>query len=543
MLREYQARSINMLYEWFSANPGGNPVLELPTGSGKSWVVAQLCRDALEKWPETRVLMLTHVKELIEQNAEKMRLVWPDAPMGIYSAGLNSREIDSITFAGIQSVRSRARDLGHIDLVIIDECHLINNTPKGGYRQLLADLAEINPAVRAIGLTATPFRLGQGYLTEGEHAIFSDIIRPVTIEELVFDKYLAPLKSKATELKLDVAGVKKTAGEYNSKELEAKVNTDLNNYQAVSEILRIADATGRKSVIVFCAGVEHAHSVADMFNELGQRVGTIVGTTPPDRRAEIIRQFRSGELRFVTNANVLTTGFDAPGVDIVALLRPTMSPTLYVQMVGRGMRVAEGKDDCLVLDFAGNVAAHGPITAVRPSRKGNGAPPTRTCPECNEINLAANKFCSSCGHEFPVKEPEAKERSWELGDEDIMGNTRTQRGRELRGWAWRKHISRTSGKEMVKITYYGMNLSDPTVTEYLPILHDGYARRKAWDLLNRIAQSSDARLGECKDLGDLCDTMNKSIPPDRIEFVKDGQFFKVKRRVWDAGMEELVVAS
>ena len=141
MLREYQSRSINMLYDWFSANPGGNPVLELPTGSGKSWVVAQLCRDALEKWPETRVLMLTHVKELIEQNAEKMRLVWPDAPMGIYSAGLKSREIDSITFAGIQSVRSRARDLGHIDLVIIDECHLINNTPKGGYRQLLADLA------------------------------------------------------------------------------------------------------------------------------------------------------------------------------------------------------------------------------------------------------------------------------------------------------------------------------------------------------------------------------------------------------------------
>ena len=132
MLRKYQSFAIELLYQWFRDNPTGNPILELPTGSGKSWIVAQLCRDALDNWPETKVLMLTHQKELIEQNAEKLRLVWPDAPMGIYSAGLKSREIDSITFAGIQSVRNRAADLGHIDLVVVDECHLINNTPQGG---------------------------------------------------------------------------------------------------------------------------------------------------------------------------------------------------------------------------------------------------------------------------------------------------------------------------------------------------------------------------------------------------------------------------
>lgn len=540
MLRKYQSFAIELLYQWFRDNPTGNPILELPTGSGKSWIVAQLCRDALDNWPETKVLMLTHQKELIEQNAEKLRLVWPDAPMGIYSAGLKSREIDSITFAGIQSVRNRAADLGHIDLVVVDECHLINNTPQGGYRKLLKALTDINPGLRLIGLTATPYRLGQGYLTEGKDALFDDIIRPVTLEGLISDKFLSPLKSKATELKLDTSGVKKTAGEYNSKELEAKVNTAMNNLQAVSEILRIADATGRKSVICFCAGVEHAHSVADMFNELGQRVGTIVGTTPPDRRAQIIEMFRSGELRFLTNANVLTTGFDAPGIDLIALLRPTMSPTLYVQMVGRGMRVAEGKDDCLVLDFAGNVATHGPITAVSPSRA-SGPPALKECPECAEIVKAGVSECPECGYEFPKKPREQKEKTWELGDDDIMGIG--CKARELRGWVWRKHVSKTTGKEMVKITYYGANLSDPTVTEYLPILHDGYAKRKAWDLLTRMAENSLAHLGACKDLGDLCDTMNKSVAPARIEFVKNGKFFEVKRRVWDAGMEELVVAS
>ena len=541
MLRKYQSYAIELLYQWFRDNPSGNPILELPTGSGKSWIVAQLCRDALDNWPETRVLMLTHQKELIEQNAEKLRLVWPDAPMGIYSAGLKQRDIDAITFAGIQSVRDRADDLGHIDLVVIDECHLINNARQGGYRKLLGALTEINPALRVIGLTATPYRLGQGYLTEGKDALFDDILRPTTIEGLVHDGFLAPLRSKATELKLDVTGVKKTAGEYNAKELEARVNTDLNNYEAVREILKIADATGRKSVIVFCAGVEHAHSVADMFNELGQRVGTIVGTTPPETRARIIELFRSGELRFVTNANVLTTGFDAPGVDIVALLRPTMSPTLYVQMVGRGMRVAEGKEDCLVLDFAGNVANHGPITAVEPNRKGGGGKPTKTCPECDEIMGAASKTCPNCGYEYPEKEREEKDPNWALGDEDIMGAGRKQR--KLRGWVWRRHISKASGKEMVKVSYYGENLSDQAVTEYLPVLHDGYARDKAWSLLTQIAERSGAYLGAIHDLDDLCVEMNGSKPPQRIEFVKSGKFFEVKRRIWDADLEELAVAS
>ena len=202
MLRNYQKFAIDLLYQWFRDNPTGNPIIEMPTGSGKSWIVAKLCQDALDNWPETRVLMLTHQQELIAQNAEKLRLVWPDAPMGIYSAGLKQRDIDAVTFAGIQSVRNRADELGHTDIAIIDECHLANNDPRGGYRKLLAELTEINPALRVIGLTATPYRLGQGYLTEGKHALFDDILRPTTIEGLVRDGFLAPLRSKATELKL-----------------------------------------------------------------------------------------------------------------------------------------------------------------------------------------------------------------------------------------------------------------------------------------------------------------------------------------------------
>jgi DNA repair protein RadD len=161
MLREYQQRTIDQLYAWFEAGNAGNPCLVLPTGSGKSHIVAALCKDAVQNWPETVVLMLTHVKELIEQNAEKMRQHWPGAPLGIYSASIGRKDLgEPITFAGIQSVRNKAKQLGHVDLVIIDECHLVNHKDEGGYRKLLGELKAINPHLRVIGLTPRHTALG-----------------------------------------------------------------------------------------------------------------------------------------------------------------------------------------------------------------------------------------------------------------------------------------------------------------------------------------------------------------------------------------------
>ena len=171
MLRDYQQNTLNDLYQWFRDNHTGNPCVVLPTGSGKSHVIAALCRSAVQSWPETRILMLSHVAELIEQNAQKMISHWPGAPLGIYSAGLNSRILSKITFASIQSVRNRARQIGHISLVIVDECHTISHNNQGSYRSLINELTEINPGLRVIGFTASPYRLGHGLIT-GEPAIF-----------------------------------------------------------------------------------------------------------------------------------------------------------------------------------------------------------------------------------------------------------------------------------------------------------------------------------------------------------------------------------
>ena len=526
-LRDYQQRAINQLYDWFRAGNEGNPCLVLPTGSGKSHIVAALCKDTLQNWPETRVLMLTHVKELIEQNAEKMRQHWPGAPMGIYSASIGKRQMgEPITFAGIQSVRNKADMLGHIDLVLIDECHLVNHNDEGGYRTLLADLQAINPALRVVGLTATPYRLGHGLITDAP-AIFADLIEPVSIEELIFKGHLSKLRSKMTEAKLDVSGVKKRGGEYIEADLQRAVDTADQNDAVVREV--IARAGDRKAWLFFCAGVSHAQHVAETLQEYGIVAECVTGATTKVERESILRRYKSGEIRALTNANVLTTGFDYPDIDLIAMLRPTMSPSLYVQMAGRGMRPKSHTDHCLVLDFAGVVETHGPITAVQPPKKsgsGNGEAPVKVCDECNELCPISARQCPACGFEFPAPAP----KRFELHSDDIMGIESSEM--VVTSWNWRKHVSKASGKEMLAVTYYGA-LSDKPITEYLPINHEGYAGQKALGVLVQMKDKSGAPNSDIHSLEGISSAMNKGIPPAKINYKKDGKFYRVLTREWN----------
>jgi DNA repair protein RadD len=532
VLRDYQQRTIDQLYAWFEAGNEGNPCLVLPTGSGKSHIVAALCKDALQNWPETRVLMLTHVGELITQNSEKMRLHWPGAPMGIYSASVGRRDLgEPITFAGIQSVRSKAYQLGHIDICIIDECHVVSHKDEGGYRSLLDELKAINPNLRVIGLTATPYRLGHGLITD-KPALFDALLEPVSIEELIHKGFLSTLRSKVTKAKLDTAGVHKRGGEFIESELQAAVDTDENNAKVVREIIELAGE--RRAWLVFCAGVDHAQRVAAVMRANGIAADCVTGETPKTQREQMLSDFKAGKLRALTNANVLTTGFDYPDIDLIAMLRPTMSPGLYVQMAGRGMRVKSQTDHCLVLDFAGVVATHGPITAVRPPKKGgdgNGEAPVKVCDNCGELCAISVAICPACQHPFP--EPERAKL--QLRDDDIMGLEGTEF--EVRSWTWRRHTSKTSGKEMLACTYYG-GLSDKPVTEYFPVLHEGYPGDKAMRQVLKIAAQSGAAVAEVANmqgtegLSYLSTQLFRANPPRSIEYRLDGKFYRVLKRSW-----------
>lgn len=508
----------------------GNLAVVMPTGSGKSHIIAALCKEAVQNYPETRILMLTHVKELIEQNAEKMRQHWANAPMGIYSASVGRRDIDAITFAGIQSVRNKAALFGHIDLILIDECHLISHKDEGSYRDLINQLTGINPKLRVVGLTATPYRLGHGLITEGS-ALFTDLIQPVSIEELIYKKHLAPLRSKLTEQSFDLAKVHKRGGEYIESELQAAVDTKDKNVNVIREIIRLAE--DRNHWLLFCTGVKHSQHIAQVLNAFNIPAACVTGETPKAERERIISEFKAGRIKALTNPNVLTTGFDFPDIDLIAMLRPTMSATLYVQMAGRGMRPKSHTDHCLVLDFAGVVRQHGPITAIEIAPKGERkggekTAPVKFCDQCHEIVHISKMECPACGFEFPKRE----QKSFKLHNDDIMGLSALEL--DVTEWQWRKHFSRTSQKEMLAVSYYG-GLTEKPISEYFAITHDGYAGQKALQRLVEVAQSASIKPGGLAvgTLDEMVDNLNQSQHPSKIAYKRDGKFFKVLSRAWE----------
>jgi DNA repair protein RadD len=522
MLRDYQRRAIDMLDDWFRRNPEGHPCLEMPTGSGKSHVIAAYCQEALGEWPETRILMLTHVKELIEQNAAKMREYWPSAPLGIYSAGLRQRDASqSIVFGGVQSLAGKADEIGHIDLLIVDEAHRIPAGAAGQYRDLIDDLTAINPALRVIGLTATPYRLGHGMITDPP-ALFSSLIVPVTYMELLKTGHLARLTCKRTTTTYDLDGVRRRGGEYVEADLDAAVNDLKTNTEVAAEIIR--HAGDRRSWIVFAVSVRHAYGLRDALCAHGVRAATVVGETPSKERAEIIAAFKRGEIQAITNANVLTTGFDAPNVDLIAACRPTLSTSLYVQMLGRGTRTAEGKRDCLVLDFAGIVSTHGPFDNPRPRKPGQktGDAPVKACPECDTLVHLSVMECPTCGHVWERKPP-----SLQLHDDAILSDA-SEETIPVTSWSWSVETS-AAGKKMLSVRYYPRALSQPVIRENFVVWHGGSATYMAMKRLAAIAARVN---GTLSGIDNGIDELQSWPCPKEITYRRNGKYFDVTSRTF-----------
>ncbi|MBX9945080.1 MAG: DEAD/DEAH box helicase [Reyranella sp.] len=470
-LRPYQQAAVAAIYNYF-AEKDGHPLVVIPTTGGKSIVLASFIQGVLQQWPDQRILVVTHVRELIAQNHAEMMGLWPDAPAGIYSAGLGKREIGArVLFAGIQSIHRRAYEIQQCDLVLIDEAHLIPRASDTMYRRFLDTLGRINPQLKVIGFTATPYRLDSGLLHQGDERLFTDISYEVSIRDLIDHGYLCPLISKATDLTLDVGGVGSRGGEFIPGQLQAAVDRESITRAAIDEILAYGE--GRKSWLAFCSGVEHATHVAEALRERGVSCATIFGDTPAAERDRIISAFKRGEIRALASMGVLTTGFNAPAVDLIAMLRPTKSAGLYVQMAGRGTRLAPGKEDCLVLDFAGNVARHGPVDAVRPKRpvEAEGIAPTKVCPDCDSILAAAVRQCPDCGHQFPPPEIKVASTASTLA---ILSNVRSQ-WVEVTEVTYSRH-DKPGKPPSLRVDYFGGFVRH---SEWVCFEHTGYARQKA----------------------------------------------------------------
>jgi len=405
LLRPYQEDALRALFA-FWRNGGGNPLIAMTTGTGKSVVIAFLIKQLLTDYPNMRVLITAPNRELIDQDIKELRKVWPDAPIGINCDGLGSRDTDTqILFVSINSIYRNPQAVGRRDLVIIDEAHFIPHHDQGMYRITLDALRELVPDLRVAGLTATPYRLDSGHLCEGDGHIFDSVVYEYGIGQGIRDDVLAPLSSKATIATIDVSGVGKRGGEFIADQLEAAAIKDGVVERACDEIATYLGQ--RRAWLVYCVGVAHATMVRDALRARGVDCEMVLGETPDDQRDRIIEDFRAGRLTALVSVMVLSYGFNVPHVDLIAMLRPTCSAGLYVQQVGRGTRKADGKQNCLVLDFAGNVRRFGPVDDVRIKIKNNskdGEAPTKVCPSCREIVMLGVSECPHCGFTFPRRE-------------------------------------------------------------------------------------------------------------------------------------------
>ncbi len=419
----------------------GNPLVAMPTGTGKSLVPPLLMERALRMFPDQRMLLLTHVKELVEQNYRTLQRVWPTAPVGIFSAGLGRKEAYTpLVFGGIASVKNSIREIGHRDILWIDECHLLGPNEASMYRTVIDELRQINPYLKVCGLTATPFRMGQGRLTDitlnkqGQEIqpLFTDLVFDITgvsaFNRLIDEYYLSPLIPKPTQAVIDVSDVRCLANDFNQHDLHEAIALQNITERALNEAIEIA--VDRKSWIVFGAGIKNCEQITTLLNQKGISATYVHSKMADESRDNRIQAFKEGRFRAIVSNNILTTGFDHPAVDCIIDLRPTTSVVLHVQKYGRGTRPVYhpsfsfdqlayiehrktaiemgGKRNCIILDFAGNTNRLGPINDPQiPRRKGKrtGEVPVKLCPECGAYNHTTARFCvdTECGYEFVFK--------------------------------------------------------------------------------------------------------------------------------------------
>ncbi len=515
-LRTYQSEAVNAIYQYFRKETG-NPIVVLPTGTGKSLVIAEFIRTALHNWPETRIVVATHSKELVQQNHAELYALAPEVAAGIYSAGLGRRDVrHSVLFVGIQSIYKQAVRLQHIDLLLVDECHTISDESETRWQRFINDLKQINPYLKVVGLSATPYRLSSGSLTHG--ALFSQIVYEYGLLRAVDEGYLVPAVARDMATKLDVRDVHKRGGEFIAGELERAVDKQQVTEAAVREIVKHGAA--RQSWLLFCTGVKHTEHVAEAVREHGIECAVVTGETPKAERDTAIQRFKAGSLRAIANANVLTTGFNAPNCDLIAMLRPTASAGLYVQIVGRGMRISPqtNKTNCLVLDHAGNTARHGPVDMVKVKEpgQGGGEAPIKVCPECKAIVYAGVLVCPDCGFVFP-RDDVPKIRS--SAAEDALLSTQIE-AKTLPVGEVLYYRHEKPGKPPSLRVDYRCGLTRHS--EWICLEHGGYAREKAcawWR--RRSAVPAPTRVD------DALKVVDGLAAPSAIKVRRDGQYFSI----------------
>ncbi len=460
-LRAYQRDAMTATFDALLRDQ--HPVIAHPTGSGKSLLVG-----ALGLLLPGRVLIISHRKELLVQDSEKL-LTFAQTSLGLYSAGLKRRETDDrVIIGGVQSIYRRMDELqatGAFAYLIIDECHVC--PPRSQPTTMYAQILQACPDAQRIGLSATPYRLDGGLVYEGPDCWFDTLAHEVGIRALT-PHYLAPLAGLLSAHEVDVSNVRTKQGEYVLSDLSQAASEESVVEGALDDIL--AYGAKRDHWIIFCVDVAHAHLVTAQLRARGIPTGMVVGTTPQDERDATFEDFRTGRILALTNVMVASVGFDFPGIDLIALLRPTQSRALAIQMIGRGSRQSPGKVDALLLDFAGILEKHAPLDGVFTLAK-----------------TPARQKADDAREERERQERERKARhAAQASTLDPMAttpDTTAKRYRVERITYAVKESKRFPGKHMLIATYLcPERIGRASVTAFICIEYEGWARQiaEAW---------------------------------------------------------------
>jgi len=552
-LRPYQAAAEKSLFKYLFEKKG-HPLVVAPVGAGKSLMIAEFIKKLHDLYPRTRIIMLTHVKELLSQNAAELMEQYKDVDMGFYCAGLNQKRLhNDVTFASVQSINSKLGNINRVpEIIIIDEAHLISHKSKTQYRKFIDGALALNPNCRVIGFTGTPFRADTGRLDEGENKLFDEVAYEIGMDFMIDEGYWARPVCPKIATKMDVSGVKVRGGDYVAGELERTVNTAELNDDCVKEMIKLGK--NRKKWLVFTAGVQHAEDVTAELKSAGIVAEYITGDTPKSERSAIIAAYKRGEIRCLVNVAVLTTGFNVPDIDMLVFMRPTKSPVLYIQTVGRGVRpvyqdgydlstkegrlaaiAASIKPDCMVLDFGNVVATLGAIDQVSIEKKYQGEVEpvegdeavTKICPSCGTECAGAQRYCYNCGYCFIDLQKEAANKAIMSSDEQPEWVNVLE--------CWTDKHNKIGGHPSMKVTYATMSQA---IREWVCFEHHNYEegnnKRFAWEM----AQAwHNKRLPEMDVPRSVDEAVKIDYPtPTRIKIRRKGKYHEVMD--YDFGAKE-----
>lgn len=474
--RAYQQEIEDAIFNhWFEHKT--NCIAASPGGTGKSYVMAKIAKRLVTEY-DARVMILAEDGKLLTQNSNELLRMWPSAPMGIYSSGLKQRDTrQKIIFGGIQSIYKRAPEFGLRHIFLIDECDLLSPKEEAMYQQFYADMKKVNPKILMAGLTATPYRLKEGCLTNLDvwDRVAIDLTKTERFNWFIANGFLKPLvtrnrtKTNPTVVEIDVQNIKMKCGDFDEKELQEASNTSELNRAIVKRNIELA--SDRRHWLGFVSGIQHGYDLAKEFRSKGVSAEMLSSKDSVERRTEVEAKFRSGELRVLLNFNLYIRGWDFPALDFIFWATATQSVAKWVQGCLRGTRISPGVENCLVADYGSNIKRLGqvnnPIIPV-PRRKGDavaGEAPVRECPECFEYLPIQLKQCPSCGYVFPPPKTIQKNASTDtilVSTEPIIEDF------YCRGIRYKEHKSK-SGNNTLKVSY---SVGTQTFSEYKLIESD-----------------------------------------------------------------------